>query len=214
MEPLKINRSRQRQCFRAGFSLVELLVVIAVIAVVMAFSMASFSTFSGATLLKRTGDHLIGFLAQARQDAIAGNSHVEVRFYQPRDLDAFDPQWSVLTVRENQDGTHRAVGSPYHFPDGLILNQSEALSSLIGGLVKQPDTENLITASSSEPRFYTSFRFYSNGSTNLPVTSNGDTWHITLMVSNNGNGSEPEPPSNFFTIKVDPFTGTVRTFRP
>ena len=198
----------------AGFTLIELLTVLVVIGILLAMSAGAFNKSTGAARLTSAGNNLASALVQAQQDAIAGSSDVEVRFYQPSGIDEPMSKWSILTVRENPDGTHRAVGSPLHLPNEVILNRSDSLSSLIGGMDLEIDAENLLTANSSARLSYTSFRFSSNGSTNLPVTSSGDTWHITLMDRRGGDGDSPSPPSNFFTIRVDPFTGAIRTFRP
>lgn len=196
-----------------GFSLVELLVVLALISIILAISAQSLSKVSGAALLTSTGDNLISVLVEAQQNAIADNSTTEVRFYQPVDSDALIAIWSVLLVRENEDGTHRVIRTPVHLPNGVIFNRSSALSSLIGSMTPKEDEEDLLANSASEGALYTSFEFYSNGSTSLPASSSGDTWHVTLVKSTE-DGTSSVPPGNFFTIRIDPFTGGVRSFRP
>jgi uncharacterized protein (TIGR02596 family) len=77
---------------------------------------------------------------------------------------------------------------------------------------------------------YVAFRFLPDGSTNLPPLgandedsstkrpSNGGLWYLTIhsiaewpKLKKDGN---LKPPANYFTLMVDPLTGTSKTFRP
>jgi len=57
---------------------------------------------------------------------------------------------------------------------------------------------------------YVAFRFQPDGSTNLaPKTS----WYVTLhQLKDKVTGKIPPP--NFFTLQIDPVSGTTRPFRP
>jgi len=68
---------------------------------------------------------------------------------------------------------------------------------------------------------YLSFRFLSDGSTNLPPQakktgggggSSVDTWYVTLV----GLGDETKDINgiNYFTLQIDPVSGTAKAFRP
>ena len=74
------NPAGAGRCGRA-FSLIELLVVVAVLGVAMALIAPAFQGVSGAQEITRATDMMVAQLAQARQTAIARNRNVEVRFY-------------------------------------------------------------------------------------------------------------------------------------
>jgi uncharacterized protein (TIGR02596 family) len=75
---------------------------------------------------------------------------------------------------------------------------------------------------------YVGFRFLPDGSTNLPSKSTGDPngcWYVTLRNVNDVNpqlgpgslttgAAGGTRPVNFFTLLVDPVSGTTRQFRP
>jgi len=57
---------------------------------------------------------------------------------------------------------------------------------------------------------FASFRFQPDGSTNLPPKTG---WYVTLrQLKDKVKGKVPPP--NFFTLQIDPVSGTTRPFRP
>lgn len=195
---------------KSGFSLVELLLVISVVLILLGISVFAFNGAFGATELTQAGDTVLQEMVNAQQRAIRDSSHVEVRVYQPDDF--VDVQvWKLLLVRQKPDETFEALSSPYTLPVGVIFSRSSNLSTLIDEPDRQTDNQNLLSDLTS----YTAFRFNGNGSTNLnSITSNlGDTWHLTL-ISSNEDGSDNNPPDNFYTISIEPSTGSVKTYRP
>jgi len=64
--------------------------------------------------------------------------------------------------------------------------------------------------------WYVAFRFMPDGSTNLPGRSLSDpsgAWFITIHgLTDKMAGSVP--PANFYTLQVDPISGTLKQFRP
>jgi hypothetical protein len=65
---------------------------------------------------------------------------------------------------------------------------------------------------------YVYFRFLPDGSTNLPIQGSttagaSGAWCITLQ--NITDPAKPAtPPANFFTLVVDPVSGTIKQYRP
>jgi hypothetical protein len=57
---------------------------------------------------------------------------------------------------------------------------------------------------------YCSFRFLPDGSTNLLPTKS---WYITVHLLTDKVNSELPPP-NFFTLQIDPVSGTTKSYRP
>lgn len=197
-----------------GFTLMELLTVLAIIAVVSAITITGFSNITGATALTSTGNQIVAQMTQAQQRALADNSHVEVRLYQPTS-DAIDSHWSLVLVRKMPDAEYQAVVRPFHFPTDVAISSSPTLSTLVSELPEQTDEGTVIRSGSKDSSFtYTSFKFGPDGSTDLPVNAGGDTWHLTLVKAGGTEADSDGPPKNFYTIRIDPFTGAVRTYRP
>jgi uncharacterized protein (TIGR02596 family) len=210
MESLGVNPKE-----RKAFSLIELLTVIAIMGVLLAFSIGGYFTITSSTLLTSTGDELVGKLVQAQQRAIAESTQVEVRLYKYTTENNEDVEWSLALTRRDLEGVSRALENPYYLPRGVTLHQSSALSPLLSELPETEDADRIIRKPDDEgTATYTSFRFFSDGGTDLPDNSgSGDTWHITIVTAGSDVTSQT-PPKNFFTIRVDPYSGSIRSFRP
>jgi hypothetical protein len=101
-------------------------------------------------------------------------------------------------------------------PRTIIMDSLE-LSSLLdphdaNRLPKSPDTrfDPDLPRGIKRQYLYVAFRFQPDGSTNLAPKTN---WYVTLrQLKDKVTGRIPPP--NFFTLQVDPVSGTTRPFRP
>ncbi len=206
---------------RAAFSLVELLVVIAVIALIATFAAPALNTVLQGTQLSRASQLLQNELALARQKALASNQDVEVRFYRFGDAgvpgeNASDPSSGKYRAFQafsyDDDGMARPIGKVQRLPESIVFDRG-ALSSLLessrskswGSEVKPPLAD---VGTSYETR---AFQFRPDGSTDLaPV---GPHWFITLHAEKDGDNLAALP-KNFATIRVDAVNGQNRLYRP
>ena len=76
-----INRRMKSQMNHRGFSLVELLVVITIIAILVGLSTSFTSDIQDSIELATTSGEVVTILNQARETALATNQNIEVRFY-------------------------------------------------------------------------------------------------------------------------------------
>ncbi len=96
----------------AGFSLVELLVVLAIISILASIMLLSISGTKSSRDLGRAAYEIQGVLEQARTSAMAGNTYVWVGFFEEDPLAAATtPQAAgngqlVIAVVSSQDGTN------------------------------------------------------------------------------------------------------------
>jgi len=215
MEPLKtIPKSRKP----GAFSLIEILVVLAIVSVIMTMSVIAFNKVAGSTELTGVGDQFMNLLNRAQQGAIADNHNVEFRIYSPSASEDAETHWTILLARKTGDEQHEAVAPPFYLPLNISISKTPALSTLVSGLEEQKDVEQLIKNEKGEDdeegAAYTAFRFFADGSTDLPANSRGDTWHLTLVSTTSVQKEESTFPPNFYTIRVDPFTGRATVFRP
>jgi uncharacterized protein (TIGR02596 family) len=202
-----------RNSLRHGFSLVELLVVVAIISVLGLLAMQGLNSSLRASRLTAASDALTSVLLAARQQAIAANNDAEVRFY--RYAAGGEPARfrAAQAFVYRADGSARAAGRLVKLPEGIAIAEDESLSSLL-----EPSREK---SWSTEPKpslanVGTSYdtrvvRFRADGSTDLAPF--GTPWFVSVVAAGDADQAGALP-ANFATIQIDPVTGRLRTFRP
>src|SRR5438477_1078362 len=108
-------------CNRSGFTLIEMMVVIAIIAILMALIAPAFTSLKGAGDVTSAAYTIKGVLDQARTYAMANNTYVWVGFYEenttataPTNVAPPYPGKGrvVMAVVYSQDGTSALSASP------------------------------------------------------------------------------------------------------
>lgn len=121
---------RQDQSKRLGFSLTELLVVVALMGLLAAVSGPALSALNGSNRVTQTVSEVAGFLEQARQYAVAQNTYVWVAFYE--DANAVGGNSVAVAVMASNDGTDpTSTVAQYNFgtiPRALTSNPPPAVS--------------------------------------------------------------------------------------
>lgn len=227
---------------RPGFTLVELLAVVALIAIVIAFAVPAMTQIMKGTQISQASQLLNDTLLLGRQYAIGRSHPIEVRFYRYGDPDTpgekFDDpltgKWRAIQLFDVlENGAVLPAAEMVRFPKGVMLNPDEYSTLLRPTLRPYLDASKDMTApeiplevnDKRVGRHYwiNSFRYLPDGSTDLPPTaslggsedpseSTEDRWYVTLI----GMAEENKPISqaNFFTLQVDSVTGTLKSFRP
>jgi uncharacterized protein (TIGR02596 family) len=205
---------------RKAFSLIELVAVISIIVVIAAFAVPAANTILRGSQLTQAAQLISGQLSLARQQALTRNRAIEVRFF----LFA-DPEMPGEQTDSPESGKYRAlqmfevlengVAVPLskleRLPTGIVFND-KALSTLISAKEPQepaPSDPELARGVSKKYRFV-SFRFRPDGSTDLNPMKQ---WYITLHAITE-QVIDTEPPNNFFTVQIDPVSGSTRNYRP
>lgn len=200
---------------RQGFTLLELLLVIAVIVSLLGVATPAIQGAMSASRLKESADTVYNRLFEAQQLAITLGTETEFRLYQAPDLVTPDPipplrKVQVFVLRPAPDGADATDATQAFSPASSAdaLHPSVVVSS-------QPVYTSLLTlgftneTKGAPPAGYLAFRFHADGTTNLPQ---GQTWFLTLLERHVEEGKAK--PKNFITLQIDPATGTLRRFQP
>ena len=215
-----------------AFSLIELVVVIAVLAIIAAFSVPAVTSMLQGSSLTQASQMLTDQVNLARQYGLSKNTTVEIRFYRYADPDTPGEdvtkpdagKFRALQVFEMlASGAALPLGKVEELPNSVMFNVNrdkpdEGFSSILehsSRNLKSVDNVKLDVSAVELPRGikkqyeYVAFRFLPDGSTTLSPTKR---WFLTL---NGVNGVTPGVlPPNFFTLQIDPVTGTTKIYRP
>jgi len=211
-----------------GFTLVEMLVVMGIMAVMVAIAVPVLSSLSGAYSLDSAGQGVSAQFTLARQTALASSHPVEVCFFQIADYNS-----SVTTVyramqcfEEGDNSTIIPISKAYFFPATVKIITGQAngtdASSLLDStkylgvyLVPSGDANHALPPPYGMST-YSYIRIRSNGQIDQSGGTGTTTWingTVTLAMETAPLTSTGLP-SNYVTIQINSITGTTRFFRP
>ena len=203
---------------RKGFSLIELLAVMAIIVILLAFVAPAALSIVKGNKMTQASEVVGGQLTLARQTALTRNKPVEVRFYQYADSEVpgesiTDPSTWHFRAIQAFEVVKTGIVTPLHevrqLPSGIILDSGSNLSSLLHSPSPAKGRDPI-------PRVgldyrYSTIRFRPDGSVAKSTTSEG--WFMTLHSLVDGD-QLTSPPANLVTFEIDVFNGALKTFRP
>lgn len=223
---IDMNTRRQPSKSGSAFSLIELLVVIAIIGIITAFTIPAATTLIRGSQLTQGSQLLADQMSLARQLALSKNRAIEVRFYRFGDseIPGEDPDnpaagkfraFQLFEVTES--GAIVPANKIQRLPNAVVLREGE-YSSILSGSGQEPTQAkpaDVALPNRIDRKYeYIAFRFLQDGSTNLSPTGGeaGGNWFLTLVNSTDEQKEIKE--INFFTLQIDPVSGTTKIYRP
>lgn len=212
-----------------AFSLIEMMVVLGVVGLLLAFAAPNLFSLITANTLSGEGTVLRNQLTLAQQNAVSKSADVEVRFFKFSDESAAETEDAFRgyqLYQYNLDGEMAPMSGFFRIKAPVAVH--EDLSTLLDTNAETSDADEEYgftspTDGSAEAPTgpggekvsteYVAFRFRPDGSTDLPFRSeNDDTWYLTLVQ---GEGAiESDDPDNYVCLQVNPYNGKVSEFRP
>lgn len=190
-----------------GFSLVELLVVMAVLGVLVVIATPALHSISQGNSVTRAGQDLADSLILSHDEAITRNRKVTIRFIKKTDSNGGGLRYRAIQawVIKDDAGNLAPLTRVISFPAAVVVAESPTLSPLIQAPPAQAGTMTI----SGVPCDYVAFTILANGS--LDSTISNQSSFLTLVQERDVSTTSPV---NFFSIFLSPITGEVSTFRP
>jgi uncharacterized protein (TIGR02596 family) len=193
----------------AGFSLLELIIVMAILIALLAASVTTFQKSARASNVASAGEIVAGNLSLAQQIANTYNRQVEVRFYRMPDDNGIMAYRALQLFRVESSG-NKAATKPIRFPQSVILASATDKTSFLTLTQQTPDASSPRLPRVGTNYQYVAFQFKPTGETNLDPDSK---WFLTLILDNDPIVASGLP-ANFLTIQIDPVSGKPSVFRP
>ena len=224
-----------------GFSLVELLVVIAVIALLLAVGASALSQSGNSLGLTTTVGNVQGILDEARQIAVSKNKYVQVRFLEIPGSDRYkaislyvgdSPYYGTAGEYDSwmSQGLLRQQGRTSYLPQTIVIPKGDPKDNQISRLLTDlaSDTNFTRTGTNSvagQSYGWVAFYFRPNGITDYQILSSsansgtnvpysGTNAYFSLVISTEFASNATKLPKNFATIMLPPATGRPVVFRP
>jgi uncharacterized protein (TIGR02596 family) len=206
----------------SAFSMVELLIVIAIITIMASLMGPTLNSALRGTALTQGTDKVIGVLSLAHQTALTKAQTVEVRFYSyvdPETPGDTGQGHAIQALSIDDSGTATPLMKAQSLPQTVVMTTNsfngQSASTLLG-LTNSSSTNVFKIPRVGTNYSYSGFQFYRSGATSLANSSQGtNAWGVTLVNAADllGTNGSTLPP-NYATVVVDPFNGSLKTYRP
>lgn len=204
---------RKRLAGTSAFSLVELLLAIAIVSIVLALSAGvSLQSISSYRLTSVAGK-IESDLNYAMQLASKLNHPVAMRFYRYTGTDDFEgdhfSSYQFL-IRRSRDTNYEELTRVYHMEAGATMHSSATFSSILNQEIVAAgarDPEIAIAGKKSKDYSFISFQIRPDGTTSLRKDR---IWTITIVAENES--TTGELPRNYRTLVINPVNGAVTMY--
>lgn len=195
-----------------GFSLTELLVVIALMAILMAAAVPGTNSLLENNNITQTGQLLADQFAMARQAASVRNRTVEIRLFklpvQSTKLYSAVQLWAPDTTT----GTLAPINRLVTFPKNVILSENSAYSPFLSKLATA--TMSATAGPMLANAAYATLRIRPNGIVEPTPANVTDRANLFFTVLNYRFATTTTLPNNYATVQLNPDTGSAQIYRP
>lgn len=214
---------------RQAFTLVEILIVLAIVAMLLFYTVPGLKDVLRGSKLTTAADQLVADIGIARQTAIKEGVPVEVKFYRFRNPEAKNEErfaaYQCYRLRQDMnspsDYTKERIALPVFekvrfIPQGVVLAEVEEWSPLLMDGKMKSDRERvfgLVPGERDTDAQYISFTINPEGETNLDHTG-AKQWYISLVSEKDYYNAPAIKPDNYIILQVDPYTANVRRYQP
>lgn len=188
-----------------GFSLIEMLVVVAMLAILAVFAIPAMQSIGAGQSLSRGGNILRDQIAMARQQSLARNRNIEVRIVELSEGGQNGFRGVQLWIESEDGATLTPLNRMETLPTGIAVSSNTRLSPLLEIDAKRQGTTNF---PGHGTRPYKAFRIRASGSMDPLVTTNNN--FLTVCHQRD----EGIPPKNYSTLRINPVTARVSEYRP
>jgi len=191
---------------RFAFSLIELLAVLAIVGILAVLAMPALSSVTQSRQLAQASQLLADKIILARQEAVTKNRKFQVRIV---DLPVNSTNsWSGLQLWiADEQGNMTPYGQLHKFPDSVMIAPEASLSPLLTADSLLSGTTNFGSAGN---RPWVGFQLRPAVAMDVGAVTMTNNFLTVVRTVDRGK----LPPSNFQTIRVNPVTGRVTSFRP
>ena len=192
---------------RSAFSLIELLVVVAIIGLLMTAAVPALNSVLENGRLTQAATLVVNQFTLARQKATAENKNITLRFIRKDTSSSYDRiQLVTLDSANNATPVSRLTTLPMQtaIASDTGLTSLMSLTESTANSTQDPSLPELGTS-----YLYKQCTFRPRGSLDLNIQSN---WFATVVLQRNA--SNPTAPANFATIQIDPVNGGLQVYRP
>lgn len=196
--------ARAARRYRRAFTIIELLVVIGIIGLMLAFVVPAASGIMSGFTLTQHGQDLMDKVSLCRQLAMTQNREAELRIIKVGGSGGADDSTTYayqIWMYDEQGGNPVPHGRIAKIPETIEINDtlSPMLDLLVTGQANFPALGGA--------RTYEALRYRVNGTALGTFGANN---YLTLSYKKD----EKASPKNFYTIQVNPITGLISVFRP
>lgn len=213
-----------RRVAAPAFTLIEMLLVVTIIAILLAFAGPSIFGALRGNRMTGAGESLLGAMSEAQQTAFSQGYPVEVRFYQYPDASTGVTgfrgyQFFKVTSPDGANTEQVAkISEVVKLPDGVYISSAATMSpTLVGGTFPDSEANSGVAGAS-----YSAMRFLPDGTCKAVASAAAGIAALQHQPLPNSfftlvedtNTAVTVLPDNFYIIQTDPFTGKSRSYRP
>lgn len=202
-----------RNATPAGFSLVEMVIVIAIVTMLIAVATPYTLAALQSANLTSAGDTLMQKLAAAQQRALTENRPIGLDFYHYTHDDIKGCHAIQMITYNPATNQATPLEPPVYWSKQSVVLVEGALSPMFSTSQTAASTGQA-TQNPFQTLGATFHRviFYPNGSTSLRVPLR--TAYLTLISTKSYQADLSTAPPNYYTVQIDPVTGRGHSYRP